>query len=141
MLADSNPINVNDMEPFAGVSAVRPAEVQLHVRRSGRLRILIPVEVDINALLTNQYSNQRFVGVAQPRYAMNNYNNNNNNNNNNVPIMAQRTDRPIYYRPQNALPMNKQFPVYRPGFPDIQQNRPEWPQLSPVQRVGNTIVI
>lgn len=134
MLAQSNAINVNNREPFAGFSVIRPAEIQIYVRRSGHLKVLVPFEIDVTALHSGASGVPgRPAIVATPSQAFPaNYNR-----------PAQRQPLPIYYRPAvGSLTNNyKPFPVlqpqYRPIAPRVNGNRAAWPQYQPAQRVGN----
>lgn len=132
MLAQSNPISVNDHEPFAGFSVIRPAEIQIYVRRSGRLKVLIPFEIDVSPIQPGSGIQMRPANGAGPiRTYPASYNR---------PVVVQRPQNPIYYRPvpsNNRKPFPVLSPQYRPIDSRIDQNRHAWPQYNPAQRVGN----
>lgn len=54
VIAQSNSISVKDTEPFAGVSVLHPAQLQIYVRRPGRVKILVPFEIFVTPIRSDQ---------------------------------------------------------------------------------------
>lgn len=125
-LAQSNSVSVRQQQqlqqqqptPFVGVSVLQPAHIQLYVRRAGRVRVLIPFEVNVTPIHDPSTGQLPFYGTNQ--YPSRVYPSN----------QGQQTYYPPKYQPfpilnpqqRPSIPVNNNQNRYMPVYPSVWSN-------------------
>lgn len=131
-MAESNSVSIRPQQtlqqqqptPFVGVSVLQPAQIQLYVRRAGRVRVLIPFDVNVTPIRdpsTGQFP-------VYPSNQINQY--------------PSRIYQPVQQgRPAYYSPRYQPFPVLNPSVPINNNNnryQPVYPSVwSNTNRYGN----